>query len=111
MSGDLLWRFTTMEDRLPFRRNPYDSLMEARSDAWLLQWESETGTRGGEVMCVPLLVEFALECAEQAAKAAFNREWAMHWHTAAAYGNPVVGARGAARHAILSFRNDVFGLE
>lgn len=107
MSGSLKWRFTTHLGKGKYRFNPIDSLMEAKSDAWMLEWADETGDNHGEAMCVPLLVEFADLCADRASTTTdlLNADWARHW-AGATYDKPVLAALGAMRHCILTFGRD-----
>lgn len=106
------WQFTNGHVYTPMRDNPVDSLKECPSDSWMLQWED--GEVTGKTMALPMLVNFALQCAVQAADGdKLNADWADHWWQAAALGNVVVGALGAMRHCILSFgvENDDIGTE
>lgn len=57
------WRFVNDRFPTPFREDPYESLMEARSDAWMLQWDIEDGP-GGMAPCTPLLENFVAECVQ-----------------------------------------------
>ena len=103
MSGSRMWRFSNGSDDGKFRFNPMDSLMEAKSNSWMLQWQDETGDNVGEVMCGPLLTEFADECAHQASHTTdlLNADWARHW-AQSTYDKEVMGALGAARHCALA---------
>jgi len=51
-----------MNDRseAPWRDDPYDSLMEARSDAYRLEWQKD-GHDFGSVLCTPMLEAFIAE--------------------------------------------------
>lgn len=58
------WRFSNghSEGEKPFREEPYDSLMEARSDSHMLEWQD--GKKKGSTYCTPLLENFIEECAQ-----------------------------------------------
>jgi|SRR6202453_3672594 len=102
MSGSMLWRFScgSKISETRFRFEPMDALMEAPSDAWLLQWQREDGSDAGEVVSAPMLRQLADDMAYAASqtKDAHNADWARHWATAAELSNALVGARGAVRH-------------
>jgi hypothetical protein len=117
MSGSLKWRFTTHLGEGKYRFNPVDSLMEAKSDAWMLEWADETGDNHGEAMCRPMLCEFADLCADKASTTTdlLNADWARHWaatrgtyadRCGTTYDKPVMAALGAMRHCILTFGRD-----
>jgi hypothetical protein len=108
MSGSMLWRFCTAHSDNKFRFDPFDSLMECPSDAWMLQWQREDGSDHGEVMCTPMLVEVADEMAYVAQNTvdAHNGDWARHWSEAARLGNVIAGVRGAIRHCVLALKED-----
>ena len=108
MSGSMLWRFCTAHSDNKFRFDPFDSLMECPSDAWMLQWQTEDGDNRGEVICAPMLTELADEFAYLASQThdAHNADWTRHWAQAVEHGNVIVGIRGAMRHCELAMKTD-----
>jgi|ERR1700679_76 len=108
MPGSMLWRFCTPHSNGKFRFDPWDSLAEAPTDAWMLEWQREDGSDHGEVVCSPMLTEIADEAAYLAEQTVdeHNAQWARHWSEAVAKGNVIVGARGALRHGELALKED-----
>lgn len=98
----LLWRFVSLREDGPFRYHPYDSLMEANSDAWLIQWRDEMENSAiGETMCGPMLVDFADELA-WIMNHSHTDGWeeVQKWADMAKDGRYIEGARGAMRQFI-----------
>lgn len=62
------WRFMNDRTEAPWRDDPYDSLMEARSDAYRLEWWRDemiewqkNDANFGSVLCTPILEAFVAE--------------------------------------------------
>lgn len=96
------WEFSATPHS-PKRRyeEPYDALLNAPTDAWCLMWD-EGKVRGLSVIA-PTLGRFAWECSDMADKTPDleNAHWCHNWRVMANNGDPIVGARGAARHAMI----------
>lgn len=104
LSSRMKWRFWRPGNDHEFRMDAWQAFIEAKPDAWLLQWQNEFGNNAGEVPCAPMLVEMADEMAYVASGTTDlkNADWARHWAAVAMDGREVVGAQGAARHCALA---------